>query len=510
MPRHRGAIARSPQPQPPHPPPPQATPALPRRAYLKRYSTDAQDDAIQDACFAAVDRDLPCVHVRTIAFGRGLQGDARLSDRPDLQEVKELCAARLIDELGVYDVTRMTRSLRYDDRGILAQWLAEANVKILKCRSRGYIDLNTPMGDMEWNMTTRMGGEEKKLLKIRITDGKMAKALTGVYIGGRPYGRRWIYEGLRFELDEVEAATYRRIFTMILAGHSCGHIARTFNAEGIPTPQASHRQKKRKPTPRFKPGWRSSGIAALIRAPSAIGKITSMGIALKDCPAIVDRATWERAKAAIQGNGRAGRKPTTPALVRGIVVCESCGSALWVKATIYAGKRYRYYHCPRSQQTGAEGCKRGHPVADVDQAVWEEFSRWVKEEGPAGSGSTRDLKAARKAVDSRLRELNKGDAAIAEAIHHAGDPTPFVARLARSKVEREELARQLAAIETEAQLPAELKAARARRVELAREVKRATDPDERRALLLSGLRRGDVVIRRDGSIEIRATGPRAR
>jgi site-specific DNA recombinase len=83
--------------------------------------------------------------------------------------------------------------------------------------------------------------------------------------------------------------------------------------------------------------------------------------------AIVDASTWDAVQAQLSGNRRNGGAETRNkggAVLRGLVVCGRCGSAmLHVFSTRRRGRRYRYYVCSRAHNEGVDRCPRARVAA---------------------------------------------------------------------------------------------------------------------------------------------------
>jgi hypothetical protein len=73
----------------------------------------------------------------------------------------------------------------------------------------------------------------------RVHRGLEGLARKGLHTGGRCYGYRRHEDecGVRLEIEPTDAAVVQRVFRMYADGYSLKQIAKTLNAEGVPSPQ---------------------------------------------------------------------------------------------------------------------------------------------------------------------------------------------------------------------------------------------------------------------------------
>ncbi len=92
--------------------------------------------------------------------------------------------------------------------------------------------------------------------------------------------------------------------------------------------------------------------------------------------AIVEEAIWSRAQSLLGHNGATGGKEPRNkhhALLRGLIHCARCGSAMTHSFTTKKnGIRYRYYRCVNNGKRGSFACPGGSvPAHEVEQQVLE-------------------------------------------------------------------------------------------------------------------------------------------
>lgn len=94
---------------------------------------------------------------------------------------------------------------------------------------------------------------------------------------------------------------------------------------------------------------------------------------------IVDNVLWEDAQRIMKDNPKSRanmNRSRTPFLLRGLVQCGCCGSAMTPSASTVRPKgfSYRYYVCTRAIREGREACQiRSIPAAELEAAVMLEI-----------------------------------------------------------------------------------------------------------------------------------------
>ena len=217
------------------------------------------------------------------------------------------------------------------------------------------------------------------------------KALFGYRISGPKYGKKMMptAEGKRL---------VPQVFSMIAAGDSCETVARWL-AE-----QAGRRVY-------------AKTIASMIRRPGYRGShewthVTAEGrqVTLTHrCPALVDGGTWQRANERLDEPPHRGRTTNAPALLKGLVRCGNCGSAMNRKNCRYfrsSGERVDcwYYRC--GGDSHRKGCGTMARLDAADRTVhlllaklgYTKVVTRRKVTGP-------DWKAEARLAERQLREL---------------------------------------------------------------------------------------------------------
>ena len=197
-------------------------------------------------------------------------------------------------------------------------------------------------------------------LAQEVTRGMREAASKGFWMTTfAPYGykRVHVHDGTkkrpRLELDPPADGVVRRIFDMALQGRSTLDIAKTFNAEGIPTAKA----KK----------WLKTTIHVILTNEAYAGTVVwgnnakngQPPVRVEDAhPAIVSRREFRRIARMMQARAPQKVNPrriSSPYLLSGLAKCQTCGKSM-TAAEAKSGK-YTYYICHSLLKRGKGTCK---------------------------------------------------------------------------------------------------------------------------------------------------------
>ena len=94
---------------------------------------------------------------------------------------------------------------------------------------------------------------------------------------------------------------------------------------------------------------------------------------------IVDQETWDRVHETLRRNGSdkgATVRNKLGALLRGLLFCVPCGTAMMHTYTMRKSKRYRYYVCYNAQQQGWQNCEtKSVSAQSIETAVLDSIRR---------------------------------------------------------------------------------------------------------------------------------------
>jgi site-specific DNA recombinase len=244
------------------------------------YSLDAQRERLLAYCQAhgwTVDD-------QHIYIDAGVSGKS--TDRTAFNAMMKAAKASKFQRIVAMKLDRMARNVR--DFLATVDQLKEYGCSLVLVKES--FDTSTPHGKFALTMFAAMAELEAATITERVMTGKLQKASAGGYIGSRiPMG--YTYDGETFTVNEVQAATVRRIFDLFLAGHSLQAIARQLNEEEVLTATG-------------KGEWRAYGISHILRNGFYAGIAQWDGVETAGThPAIISRDVYDQAQALIKSRG---------------------------------------------------------------------------------------------------------------------------------------------------------------------------------------------------------------
>ena len=227
-------------------------------------------------------------------------------------------------------------------------------------------------------------------------------------------------------VNEDEAGRVRAIFDLYLEHRSLIAVARELNRRGWTTKvwvTKDGREHHGKP-------FTKSNLFRLLTNVIYTGQVNHKGTYYPgEHPPIVDPAVWGKVDERLRHNGITGGKEVRNkygALLRGLLHCDACGTAMVHTYTVKNSRRYRYYVCLTAQQQGWDACpSKSLPAQRVEDSIVDrirclgsdpriaaETARKVREQAEASSQEFRaELKTSEKELNRLQRELVKVAAA---------------------------------------------------------------------------------------------------
>jgi DNA invertase Pin-like site-specific DNA recombinase len=287
-------------------------------------------------------------------------------ERPALRELLADAEAGELDCVVVYKVDRLSRSLL--DFARLMEVFDRRKVTFVSVTQQ--LNSYSPMGRLTLNVLLSFAQFEREIIGERTRDKQSAARRKGKWIGGYPMlGYDADVNTKRLLVNPVEAEQVRGIFTLFLA---CGSLVQTLD-------ELRRRHWKLKSWTTRK-GIRHEGkcfdrpaLVRLLTNVLYIGEVPHHGkLYPGEQEAIVDKATWRKANALIEGR-RGGSESRSgshePAILKGLLECGVCGSSMVPGYGNNHGGKYPFYACLSLQKRGARACPGQTVVASRIESV---------------------------------------------------------------------------------------------------------------------------------------------
>ena len=259
-------------------------------------------------------------------------------DRPALQRLMQDVDDKQVDQIVVYKIDRLTRSLADFSRLVDRLDAAEASfVSVTQSFNTG-----TSMGRLTLNVLLSFAQFEREVTAERIRDKIAASKRRGLWMGGNvPLG--YDADGRTLKINVEEAEAIRKICDLYEEHRALNVVAREAEQCGI--------RSRRRQT---KAGlWRGGNVLSrghihyILTSPIYAGRIPHKGrVHDGQHPAIIDPERWERiqeqlVKKAAVPRGSHARK-TEPSPLTGKLF-DGSGDRLSPSHSKKHGRRYRYY-----------------------------------------------------------------------------------------------------------------------------------------------------------------------
>jgi site-specific DNA recombinase len=329
-------------------------------------------------------------------------------ERPALKRLLAAIEERRVNCVVVYKVDRLSRSLL--DFARLMELFDRCGASFVSVTQQ--FNTTASLGRLTLNILLSFAQFEREIISERTRDKMCAARKRGKWVGGHPVlGYDIEPGGRRLVVNPEEAHQVRIIFDLYLELGSM-----------VPVLQELERRDWR--TKRWtteagqvrggKPFTKSLLYGVLTNA-IYTGRVNHKGTFYPgEHDLIVERIRWEQVQELLDRNGRCnggGSKNKYGALLRGLLFCAPCGTAMVHTYSTRGTKRYRYYVCYRAQQRGWKNCKTKSVAAPaIEGAVLEAIGR-------LGTDSELVTEVVRQAQTqaAQRREQHGKDVAVAEA-----------------------------------------------------------------------------------------------
>ncbi len=288
-------------------------------------------------------------------------------ERPALKRLLADVEVGKIDSIVVYKVDRLSRSLL--DFSRIVEVLDEHSVSFVSVTQQ--FNTTNSMGRLTLHILLSFAQFEREMISERTRDKMHAARKKGKWIGGRPMlGYDVDPRGGRLVVNEAEAVKVRAIFEVYLARQSLIETVKQLDKRGW----TNKRWVTKKGHTTGGGPFTKTGLFKLLTNMVYIGKVPFRGEVYEgEHDAIVSKDLWGRAQVILHRNGTSGGKHVRNkygALLKGLLYCGSCDTAMIHSHTTKRNKQYRYYVCTTAQKRGWETCPtKSVPAPEIERFV---------------------------------------------------------------------------------------------------------------------------------------------
>ena len=326
-------------------------------------------------------------------------------DRPGVERIFDICESRHVDMVLAQERSRFGE---YPIPEMIAYRLAEHGTRL-----RTPSDSEGEAGELMQLFTDWTSRRERRTTARRSRSRKLEQARSGYVVPTHTptYGFQVAGDRTkrRYEVHEERMAIVRRIFEMVgVHGYGNRTVARTLNAEGVPSPPAPVKAKH----PERVYGWQHKFVRNCVlnavytpHTPEELARLVEQGfmdpgvaeeapqgcgiwwytgkdyegeehrVAVPVPTSGVPREVADAARAAVVDNvplSGAGDRGFWE-LSGGILRCGGCGLRMQAHTVRQRGRVYNYLRCPLNQRVTQEKCQVNArvPAERLEETVWQ-------------------------------------------------------------------------------------------------------------------------------------------
>ena len=320
-------------------------------------------------------------------------------DRPAFKRLMADIEAGEVDCVVVYKVDRMSRSLLDFTR--IMEILEKHGVSFVSVTQQ--FNTTSSMGRLTLNILLSFAQFEREIISERTRDKIAASRRKGKWSGGRPIlGYDVGPGGGRLVVNEDEAVQVRAIFNLYLEHQSLLSTVKQLDDRGW----ANKRWITKKGHEAGGGPFHKHSLRGLLTNVLYVGKLTYKDeVHEGEHSALVDEDVFRRVQQLLKRNGSTGGRHVRNrfgAILKGLLRCVPCNSAMVPTQTAKNGRRYRYYVCSSAQRRGWHSCpSKSIPAQEIESFVIDQVRCIGKD--PALVGET--LEEARVQAEARIKEL---------------------------------------------------------------------------------------------------------
>ncbi len=288
-------------------------------------------------------------------------------ERPAMRRLLADSQAGEVDCVVVYKVDRLSRNIR--DFAKIMEVFDKHGTTFVSVTQQ--FNTTTSLGRLTLNILLSFAQFEREIISERTKDKQSAAKKRGKWTGGHLIlGYDLDSENGRLVINAEEAERVRSIFHWYRDGESVFSIAAKVSRLGWRNKQWTTRADKLYGGQPL----RRSHLYNLLANILYTGQLrVDETLYPGEHDAIIDQKTFDLVQARIKENSVCGEKrgrTRTESLLRGLLYCSGCGSAMYQTYASSNDRRYRYYVCARSQQPTDNSCvARSVSAPAVEEAI---------------------------------------------------------------------------------------------------------------------------------------------
>lgn len=287
------------------------------------------------------------------------------TERPAFNRLIADIRADLVDTVVVYKVDRLSRSLA--DFASIMKLFDKHGVSFVSVTQ--YFDTSSSIGRMTLNILITFAQFEREMISERIQDKIASSRQKGKYMGGQPVLGYDVVDK-KLVVNDNEKYQVRKIYDFYLNNRSISEIVDTINNWGWTTKQWQTKRGHLAGGKQFN----KQVLYTILKNPLYIGKIRHHDkIYDGEHEGIISQEIFDKVQKLLKKNkvnqSNTNRK-RIDSMLRGVLLCGSCGSRMAKSYTFNSSKKYTYYTCLNVIKNGRDKCSnKSVPSVKLDEFV---------------------------------------------------------------------------------------------------------------------------------------------
>jgi site-specific DNA recombinase len=293
-------------------------------------------------------------------------------DRPALKRLLADVEAGQIDCVVAYKLDRLSRSLL--DFARIIGIFEKHHVSFVSITQQ--FNSATSMGRLVLNVLLSFAQFEREIISECTRDKIAATRRKGKWSGGLPVlGYDVDPQVLRLVVNQKEATQVRAVFDLYLKHQALLPVVQELERRSWRTKVCVTRKGRKMGSQLFT----KTNLHKLLTNATYAGKLRyKKELHNGEHAAIVDPVKWQKVQELLQGNRYKGstERNRSRAILKGLLYCRPCGSAMSPTYSSKGSKHYRYYICTNAQKRGWDHCpSQSVPAAPIERLVVEQIAK---------------------------------------------------------------------------------------------------------------------------------------